>query len=372
MATATRTRTRFRSRDGNADKLKLKPSERLQLGLARAMLAAPPRTQVKLSRRAPVQLDGLTLEPDVQLLLALMERAGDPPIETMSPPEARAVVRRQSAMFSGREVPVREVRDIEIDGAEGPIKARHYVPSEAGGPHPLIVYYHGGGFVICDLDTHDAPCRLLCLHGGAHVLSVDYRLAPEHPFPAPVEDCQAALRWAFEHAEELGADPGRIAVAGDSAGGNLATVMCHQARKGENPMPHFQLLIYPVTDFGSRHASRDLFSEGFFLTQSEMDWFNEHYVLSCGADVNDQRISPLLVDDHSGLPPAYIITAGFDPLRDEGEAYADKLRDAGNTVVLRRFPGLIHGFINMTAQSRSSRDAMVEVAGAARAMLATL
>jgi acetyl esterase/lipase len=161
-------------------------------------------------------------------------------------------------------------------------------------------------------------------------------------------------------------------VAGDSAGGNLATVMCHRARVGENPMPHFQLLIYPVTDFANTTASRDTFAEGFFLTKSEMDWFNEQYVLGCGADPNDPRLSPLLVEDLSGLPPAYIITAGFDPLRDEGEAYAERLRAAGNTVVLRRFPGLIHGFANMTAASRSSRDALIEVAGAARAMLGSL
>jgi acetyl esterase len=216
--------------------------------------------------------------------------------------------------------------------------------------------------VICDLDTHDAPCRLLCRYGGAHVLSIDYRLAPEHPFPAPIEDSQAALRWAFEHAEELGADPSRIAVGGDSAGGNISTVMALLGRKGENPMPHFQLLIYPVTDFVDPHPSRDMFAEGFFLTQSEMDWFHEHYALSCGADAHDPRLSP----------PAYMCTAGFDPLRDEGEDYAAKLRAAGNKVVLRRFPGLIHGFANMTAASRSSRDAMVELAGSARAMLGSL
>jgi acetyl esterase len=353
----------------NGRRGKLTARERVEVGIARAMSALPPRTQIRLSRKAPVQLDGLTLEPDIQLLLVLMERQGRPPIETLPPPLAREVVRRQSDLYAGREIPVGEVRDIEVEGAEGPIRARHYAPAEAGGPHPLIVYYHGGGFVICDLETHDAPCRVLCRHAGAHVLSIDYRLAPEHAFPAPVDDCQAALRWASQHAEELGADPARIAVAGDSAGGNLATVMCHLARSGENPMPTFQLLIYPVTDFANNAESRATFGEGFFLTQAEMDWLNEHYVLSCGADANDPRLSPLLIEDLSGMPPAYVITAGFDPLRDEGEAYVERLRDAGNRVVLRRFPGLIHGFINMTAASRSSRDALIEVAGAARAML---
>jgi acetyl esterase len=356
----------------NGRRVKLSARERFEVGVARAMSALPPRTQVKLSRKAPVQLDGLTLEPDIQLMLALMERQGAPPIETLPPPLARQAVRRQSDAFAGREVPVGEVRDLEVDGAEGRIAARHYAPAEAGGPHPLIVYYHGGGFVICDLETHDSLCRVLCRHAGAHVLSVDYRLAPEHPFPAAVDDCRAALGWAFEHAEELGADPGRIAVAGDSAGGNLATVVCHLARKGESPMPHLQLLIYPVTDFAAARPSRDLFAEGFFLTQSEMDWFNDCYAVSCGADLSDPRLSPILVEDLSGLPPAYVITAGFDPLRDEGEEYAHKLRAAGNKVVLRRFPGLIHGFANMTAASRSSRDALIEVGGGTRAMLATL
>jgi acetyl esterase len=277
----------------------------------------------------------------------------------------------QSQTFAGPEVPVKEVRELEVDGAAGPIRARLYVPEDVGGPHPLLVYYHGGGFVICNLDTHDAPCRMLCKYGGVNVLSIDYRLAPEHPFPAATEDCQAALRWAFGHAEELGADPNRIGVGGDSAGGNLSTVMTLLARAGENPMPHFQLLIYPVTDFAEVHPSRDMFAEGFFLTASEMDWFHEHYAIRTGADDKDMRLSPLLVEDLSGLPPAYICTAGFDPLRDEGEKYAERLRAAGNRVVLRRFPGLIHGFANMTAASRTSRDAMIEVAGAARAMLAS-
>jgi acetyl esterase len=338
------------------------------------MASLPPNAQVKLSGKPPVTMEGQTLAPDIQLLLANMERQGLPPIETLPPVEARAAVLHQSQAYAGPEIEVKEVHDIEVDGAEGPIKARHYVPPNTGisGPAPLLVYYHGGGFVICDLDTHDAPCRLLCRYAGVHVLSIDYRLAPEHPFPAAVDDCQAALRWAFQHAADLGADPNLIAVGGDSAGGNLATGVALLARKGENPMPHFQLLIYPVTDFSNPRPSRHTFAEGFFLTQSEMNWFNQHYALSCGADLTDPRLSPLLIEDLSGLPPAYICTAGFDPLRDEGEEYAEKLRAAGNRVVLRRFPGLIHGFINMTAASRTSRDAMIEVSGSVRAMLRSL
>src|SRR5262245_9749024 len=365
-ATATDTRT---SASANGAPPKLTPRERFEVRMGKFMAALPPKAQVRLSGRPPIKLDGQTLAPDIQLLLAMMERQGNPPIETLPPHEARAAVLHQSNAFAGPEVPVKEVRELTVDGAEGPIRARHYVPDDIGAPQPLLVYYHGGGFVICDLDTHDAPCRMLTKYGGVHVLSVDYRLAPEHPFPAPIEDCQAALRWAFEHAEELGADPSRIGVGGDSAGGNISTVMTLLARMGENPMPHFQLLIYPVTDFAEEHDSRDMFAEGFFLTSSEMDWFHEHYAINCGADSKDMRLSPLLVEDLSGLPPAYICTAGFDPLRDEGEEYAAKLRAAGNRVVLRRFPSLIHGFANMTAASRTSRDAMIEVAGATRAML---
>ena len=377
MATATEKRIRRprRARESsNGARPKLTPRERVEVRIGRIMAALPPKAQIKLSGKPPITREGLTLAPDIQLMLANMERQNLPPIETLPPPQARAAVLHQSQAYAGPEIEVKEVHDIEVDGAAGPIKARHYVPPDTGtpGPQPLIVYYHGGGFVICDLDTHDAPCRLLCHYGGVHVLSIDYRLAPEFPFPAPVEDCQAALRWAFEHVTELGADPERIGVGGDSAGGNLSTGMTLLARKGENPMPRFQLLIYPVTDFANPHPSRHAFAEGFFLTQSEMDWFHEQYALNVSADANDPRLSPLLVDDLSGLPPAYICTAGFDPLRDEGEAYADRLRAAGNSVVLRRFPGLIHGFANMTAASRTSRDAMIEIAGSMRAMLGSL
>jgi acetyl esterase len=353
----------------SANELKLR--QRFEYRTARALALLPPRAQLRLSRKPAVQLDGLTLDPQIQMSLAMMERQNLPGIETLPVDVARQVVHVQAVMSGGPELPVGSVRDIQIDGAEGPIGARYYTPDEPGGPHPLLVYYHGGGFVICDLDTHDAFCRLLCKHAGANVLSVDYRMAPEHPFPAPVEDARAALRWAYEHVGELGADPERIGVAGDSAGGNLATVVCQLAAHDGGPAPVFQLLVYPVTDMTASRPSRELFGEGFFLTQSEMDWFSEHYVESVNADPTDPRLSPLLADDLSGQPPAFIVTAGFDPLRDEGEEYAQALRAAGVPVALRRFSGLIHAFINWTGVSPVSRDAVIELAGATRAMLST-
>jgi acetyl esterase len=344
--------------------------ERFEFRAARAFAKLPPKAQVKLSRKPQVEIDNCRLDPEIQLTLSLLERRGLPPIESLPVDVARRVVVAQASLYGGPPLPCGSVRDLTIDGAEGPLKARLYTPDEPGGPHPLLIYYHGGGFVICDLDTHDAPCRVLCKHGGVNVLSVDYRLAPEHPFPAAVDDARAALRWAYEHAEELGADPERIAVGGDSAGGNLATVASQIATHDGGPAPVFQLLIYPVTDMSAERPSRQLFAEGFFLTQSEMEWFSDNYIGS-NADTTDPRMSPILADDLSGLPPAYIVTCGFDPLRDEGEDYAQALRAAGVPTALRRFPGLIHAFINSVGVSPVSRDALIEVAGATRAMLST-
>jgi acetyl esterase len=283
-------------------------------------------------------------------------------------------MRKRTAVAGGPPLPVGEVRDLTIEGAAGPLRARHFAPAEsggAGGPNPLLVYYHGGGFVIGDLDTHQSPCRMLCRHAGVHVLSIDYRMGPEHPFPAAADDARAALSWAFAHAGELGADPARVCVGGDSAGGNLAAVASWQAVREGGPAPVFQLLVYPVTDLVEKRRSYELFKDGFLLTSAEMDWFRDHYVPQ-EADRSDPRVSILRADDLSGLPPALVVTAGFDPLRDEGEAYAQALRDAGNVVAQRRFEGLIHGFFNMSGSSRVSRDAVVEIAGATRALLATV
>jgi acetyl esterase len=249
------------------------------------------------------------------------------------------------------------------------LTARHYEPPAAGaGPAPLLVYLHGGGFVAGDLDTHDEPCRLLCRHAGAHVLAVDYRLAPEFPFPAGVQDAYAVTQWALAHARALGADPARVAVGGDSAGANLATVACLLARRRDAPMPAAQLLLYPPTDYHTSWRSRLAYADGLLLTGADIEFFHAQYAAS--EDADDERHSPLRSKDLSGLPPAMVVTAAFDPLRDEGEAYADALRAAGNRVVSWRVPGLVHGFVNLTTLSGTAHDTVVEVAGALRALLA--
>ncbi len=345
-------------------------SLRAQQWAAKTLDGLPPSVQVRLSGRPPVQVDGETLAPEVQLALAMLERRREPPPETLTPAEARRRRRRLSAVYAGKPTPVGAVADLDLDAAVGGLHARHYAPAEPGGPHPLLVYYHGGGFTYGDLETHDGVCRILCRHTGAHVLAIDYRLAPEHPFPAAVDDARAALRWAFANAQRLGADPQRVGVGGDSAGGNLAAVVSQLAARDDGPAPVLQLLIYPATDFTRRRRSRELFGEGFLLTHSEMDWFETNYLGPERTHARDPRASPLLAEDLSGLAPAYIVTVAFDPLRDEGEEYASALSQAGTPVTLRRFPGFIHAFIAGAGVSRNARDALVEIAGATRAMFA--
>jgi acetyl esterase len=325
----------------------------------------PPRAQVGLSGRRPVEIDGQRLDPEVQLLLAVRERI-EPPVwdASMSVARGRAVTREEAWVAAGtRPIRVGSVRDLTAAG----LPARLYAPVEPG-PHPLLVYFHGGGFVAGDLDTHDAPCRVLCRHGGARVLAVAYRLAPEHAFPAWNDDALAAFDWARAHAAELGADPGRVAVGGDSAGGSLSAVVAQERRGADGPAA--QLLIYPNVDVSRARRSHELFGEGFFLTSALIEWYAGHF-LPDGTDRLDPRRSPLLAPDVTGVAPAIVVTAGFDPLRDEGEEYAERLRQAGVPLVARRFRSLFHGFINSVGLSPACMAALAEVGGILRARLAS-
>ena len=347
-------------------------SPRAEHLLLKRVCGLSPRTQRRLFGPPP-SVDGLTLASDIHALLELAKRAGDTSFTGgLSPAEARVHNRRGAAAAAAHPpIPMARVEALTVPGQGGPIPARLYVPGglPANEPTPLLVFYHGGGWVIGDLDTHDNVCRFLAAAVGTAVLSIEYRLAPEHPFPAAVEDAWAGFAWAEANAAELGADRERIAVGGDSAGGNMAAVVSLLAKAAGGPMPAMQLIIYPPTDSAGELPSRYLFRDGFMLTKGDMDNFERHY-LPPGTDKTDPRVSILLAPDLSGLPPAYVATAGFDPLRDEGEAYALRMREAGVQVALRRHPGLIHGFANMTAFSRSARGAMLEVAGALRMGLA--
>ncbi|HEX8281842.1 MAG TPA: alpha/beta hydrolase [Pyrinomonadaceae bacterium] len=348
----------------------LTPAERLRGLVGRAMGRLPVAAQLKLSGRPAVELDGQRLDPCLQLLLAAnrkRERFGlcDP-----DPVTARERFRREIFIYGGAKTRVGPVRDFEIDGEAGPLRARHYAPPpSAGDSRDLLVYLHGGGFVLGDLETHDEPCRLLCLHARTHVLSVEYRLAPEHPFPAGLGDALAALRWAQANAARLGADPARVSIGGDSAGGNLAAAASQLAPRDEAPAA--QLLIYPATDASDRERrrSKELFGRGFFLAHTDCDAFARYYAEGTDARPDDPRVSPLCAPDLSGLAPALVVTAGFDLLRDEGDDYARALEAAGNVVAWRRYPSLGHGFMHLTGVCPAARSALVEFAREWRALL---
>jgi acetyl esterase len=340
---------------------------RVEHRFLRLICGLPPRLQRRIFP-AP-RIDGVEPAPEISALLWLARLVGGGDFSgggLLTPLEARQRALSESIVVDGpRRLPL-PVEDLEIPGPSGPLGARLYIPPQQGPePRPLVVFYHGGGWVVGDLDTHDSACRFLALSSGAEILSIDYRLAPEHPFPAAVEDSVEAFRWAVAEATELGADPARVAVCGDSAGGDLAAVVSLLTRDDDGPKPAMQALLYPVTDAIGGQESRRLFAEGFLLTAKDMEWFEGHYLQGANADT-DPRASVFRTEDLHGLPPAYICTAGMDPLRDEGEGYAARLREAGNQVALRRHPGLVHTFANMTAVSRTARAAMHELGGALR------
>ncbi|WP_431126845.1 alpha/beta hydrolase [Variovorax paradoxus] len=288
------------------------------------------------------------LHPQARALLDFIEARGIPPTHTLSPAEARAFYRERRATTQPEAPQVAQVRELKAEGPHGAIPVRLYRPlgSTANAALPVLVYFHGGGWVIGDLDTHDVLCRSLANGAACAVASVDYRMGPEHRFPAAVDDVLAATRWVRREAASLGLDAGRLAVGGDSAGGNLAAVAAIAARDAGDLPIAFQLLIYPATDQRRGHPSHQANGQGYLLTRDTMTYFHDHYIDDPRHDL-DWRASPLLHADLSGLPPALVLTAGFDPLRDEGMAYAEALTAAGNRAACVCFERQIHGFITM-------------------------
>ncbi|HVP02023.1 MAG TPA: alpha/beta hydrolase [Solirubrobacteraceae bacterium] len=314
----------------------------------------------------------MPLDPQIRQLLTMLNAMGTQGLSSTTPQQARRWFRTFTVDLRPPEtiVPVAAAEDVELPGPAGSLPARRYRP-EAAGPMPTIVFFHGGGFVIGDIDTHDNQCRTLCRDVGAVVLSVGYRLAPETPWPGAVEDCLAATRWAGEHVGELGGDPAAIAVAGDSAGGNLAAVVAQRVRDEGGPRLAAQLLIYPGVDMEedeARYPSYAANGEGFFLTADDMRWFADQYA-GPAADRRDPTLSPLH-GTLAGLPPAVITTAEYDPLRDQGTTYADALRGAGVPVVHLDFPGLIHGYFDMSRLSPACAEAVGATCEALRERLA--
>ena len=290
------------------------------------------------------------LHPQAQALLTLIEERGIPPTHTLTPPDARSLYRERRGFTQPAAPAVGEVRELSADGPHGAIPLRLYRPLNAvdsdGAKLPVLVYYHGGGWVIGDLDTHDTLCRELANASGCAVVAVDYRMAPEHRFPTAVDDSLAALRWVRREAAALGLDADRIAVGGDSAGGNLAAVVALMARDAGDPPIRFQLLIYPATDMRRGAPSHTTNGAGYLLTRDTITYFHDHYIDDLKHD-HDWRASPLLHADLTQLPPALVLTAGYDPLRDEGHQYAVALTRAGNRATTICFERQIHGFITM-------------------------
>jgi acetyl esterase len=305
----------------------------------------------------------MPVHPEAQGLLDALAEAGLPATEEMTVPNARAATAGFLAL-QGEPVEVASVLDRTVPGPAGEIPVRVYTPAGEG-PLPVVVYFHGGGWVIGDLEVVDQPCRQLASAAGAIVVSVDYRLAPEHRYPAAFDDSYAATVWVGAHAAEIGGDPARLAVAGDSAGGNLAAAVALAARDRGGPELAAQLLIYPVTDFNFGTASYQENREGYLLTKGSMQWFWAHYLGAQDLD-KDPYACPLRADSLVGLPPAYVATSEYDPLRDEGEAYARRLEEAGVAVTAKRFDGLLHGFFWMLAAVPSAAGVLDDMVGVLR------
>ncbi len=303
------------------------------------------------------------LDPQARALIDLMIEKGVPPTHTLTPAQARAFYRDRRTFTQPEPPAMAQVRELRA----GEVPLRLYRPAGTSGSErlPVLVYFHGGGWTIGDLDTHDVLCRQLAQASGAAVVSVDYRLGPEQRFPAAVDDCVAATRWVRAQADTLALDASRLAVGGDSAGGNLAAVVCLVLREAGEPLPAFQLLIYPATDMRAGAPSHTSNGQGYLLTRDSIAYYRGHY-LADAAQWTDWRASPLLAPDHRGLPPALVLTAGFDPLRDEGLQYANALSAAGVPAQYVCFERQIHGFITMGRLLEEANTAVELCAGALR------
>ena len=331
----------------------------LQKFIVRTLLKLPDSLLVKMSGGEPLAIDGRILDARCQLLAA--QGARQPSMTTLDPASARRVTADGLKLLDDDLSPDVEVREMTLPGPGGPLAVRFYRPRGEAGPLPGLVFFHFGGCVIGDLDTCHVFCGMLADLARCAVLSVDYRLAPEHKFPAQVEDAIAAWRWTVDNADDLGFAPGRIGVGGDSAGGNLAAVVAQAAKREGFTAPALQLLIYPVTDWAAKGGSMESCGNVYPLTSEIMDWFAGHY-LNSASEMADLRVSPLNETDLTGLAPAIIVTAGFDPLRDQGAAYAEKLKSVGVSVKYRCEDSLPHAFTAMTGAIPAAKRACQKIA----------
>lgn len=309
----------------------------------------------------------MPLDPQIQTLLEKAKQAGLPEYWQLTPDQGREQYKQRVERLGAKNEPIHRIENRKIPGPDRAMPIRVYTPRELmiGEKLPALIWYHGGGFVIGDLDTHDGACRRLATLAECIVVSVDYRLAPEWKFPAAVDDAIAALRWVALHGEEIGVDTSRLAVGGDSAGGNLATVCAIMARNEGFPALKHQLLIYPCVAPEPETPSHREFAQGYLLTRNTITWFYKQYLRS-HKDANDFRFGPLIADDLTNLPPAFILTAGYDPLRDEGVQYAQRLITSGNAVTLINMPGMVHGFYLMLGAIDASAEAVSRSARALR------
>jgi acetyl esterase len=316
----------------------------VERAVARTFVSLPARVLRPLigpPRRSP---DGLVLDRQVQAMLWLIDKFRIPPFSGGAVEEARATLDRSAPTLDLERPSGVAAYDREVPGAAGPLRARVYVPDSAPAKGaPGMVFFHGGGWVVGSIESHDRLCRVLADEASVIVMSIDYRLAPEHPFPAAADDAIAATRWVLANAASLGLDAGKIAVGGDSAGGNLAAV-ASLALRDDDRRPAYQMLLYPATDMTRSMPSHGLFRDGFFLGSAAVDWYLGHY-LSDPADEKNPRASPIFASDVARLPPAFVLTAGFDPLRDEGQAYAERMQKAGVAVEYLCAEGQMHGFL---------------------------